>query len=272
MKRIFISILMSSALLQASSQSTVPDSAAIKYQQMMAILHQPPKIPIKTIGIFVYDGFNTLDAIGPYQTLSQLMGVKVMLIAKKKGMVRNQTGLGFEVTQQISEVPALDMLLIPGGAAETWKQTTDTAVLNWIKRIDATSQLTASVCTGAWILGAAGLLQNKKATTNWYRAEEMMHRFGARFVNERYVQDGKYWTSAGVTAGIDMSLAIINTMMSEAYTQAVMLDLEYNPAPPVKGGTPATSAPLVTEMMKTMYDMALLPLLQPAPAPKKQLP
>jgi transcriptional regulator GlxA family with amidase domain len=90
----------------------------------------------------------------------------------------------------------------------------------------------------------------------------MMTMYGAKFQQERYVQDGKYWTSAGVTAGIDMSLAIIYDLMGKQYTQGVMMDLEYNPKPPIQGGTVASSDPIVAEMMKTMYDMVMLPLIE----------
>lgn len=248
--------------LAAQAQQTDAAAQAKKHEEMMAIIMTKPKYPIKTIGIYVYDGFNTLDAIGPYQTLSQIQGAKVMMIAKKKGMVKNQSGLNIEVTRSIDEVPKLDILVIPGGAVETFKQTLDTTVLQWIRKIDSNSVYTTSVCTGAWILGASGLLKDKKATTNWYRAAEMMTMYGAKFQQERYVQDGKYWTSAGVTAGIDMSLAIIYDLFGKQYTQGVMMDLEYNPKPPINGGTVASSDPIVADMMKTMYDMVMLPLIE----------
>ena len=89
--------------------------------------------------------------------------------------------------------------------------------------IDQNNLHKISVCTGAWILGATGLLKDKIVTTNWYRAEQMMHRYGAHFKQERYVQDGKYWTSAGVTAGIDMSLALVNDLMGEQYLRLLCL-------------------------------------------------
>jgi len=229
---------------------------------MMSIIMTQPKYPIKTIGILVYDGYNTLDAVGSYQTLSQIMGAKVFFIAKQKGLVRNQTGLKVQVDTSIAEVSKLDILVIPGGAAETFMQTKDSVTINWIKQIDKTTTYTTSVCTGAWILGATGLLQGKNATTNWYRAQEMMTSYGAKFKEERWVKDGKYWTSAGVTAGLDMSLAIINDLMGEKYTKGVMLDLEYDPKPPFNAGSVRKTDPIVADMMKEMYDMLMLPLIQ----------
>jgi transcriptional regulator GlxA family with amidase domain len=180
------------------------------------------------------------------------------LIAKQKGIVKANNGLQFNIDKSIDEVSKLDVLLIPGGAYETAMQTMDNDVLEWIKQIDQTSVYTGSVCTGAWILGASGLLQGKNATTNWYRAEEMLGKYGAHFVNKRWVQDGKYWTSAGVTAGLDMALAIVNQLFNKEYTQAVMLDLEYDPQPPVVGGSVEKTRRNITQLMQDMYDYFLL--------------
>ena len=243
-------------------QTTNKDSLTKRHNEMMAIIMTQPKVPIKTICILVYDGYNTLDAMGPYHTLAEIMGTKTFFIAKQKGMIKNQRGLQMKVDTSFAEVKNLDILVIPGGAVETFMQTQDTATLNWIRQIDKTTTYTTSVCTGAWILGATGLLQGKSATTNWYRAEEMLNSYGAKFKQERWIKDGKYWTSAGVTAGIDMSLAIIDELMGKKYTEGVMLDLEYNPKPPYYAGTPENSEKIVADMMKEMYDMALLPLIQ----------
>jgi putative intracellular protease/amidase len=246
-------------------QKTNPDSLVIgtaeNHQKMMDILFTPPKVPIKSIGILLYDGYNTLDAMGPYHTLAQIMGAKTFFVAKHRGLVKNQRGLEIKVDSSFSDVSSLDILVIPGGAVETFMQTQDSVTLNWIKKIDKTTKYTTSVCTGAWILGASGLLKGKKVTTNWYRGKEMMGIYGASFLEERYVKDGKYWTSAGVSAGIDMSLGIIDDLLGRKYTEAVMLDLEYSPKPPYDAGTPSKSDPLVSAMMKEMYDMLMLPII-----------
>jgi putative intracellular protease/amidase len=228
----------------------------------MKIIMTQPKTPIKTIGIYVYDGLNTLDAFGPYHILSQLMGVNIFFVAKEKGMIKNQRGMQIQVDKSIADVKQLDILVIPGGAKETFMQTQDTTVLNWIREIDKTSIYTTSVCTGGWILGATGLLKDKNVTTNWYRAEEIMKMYGAKFQQERYVKDGKYWTSAGVTAGMDMALGIMDELMGKKYTQGVMLDLEYDPKPPYQAGSVTNTEPIVVDMMKTMYDMGLQPLFE----------
>ena len=106
-----------------------------KHQDMMEIIMQKPKIPIKTIGVFVYDGFNNLDAMGPFQVLNQVSGAKTFLIAKQKGFVKNNSKVKIQVDSSINEVQSLDILVIPGGAMETLMMTQDTAVLNWIKKM-----------------------------------------------------------------------------------------------------------------------------------------
>ena len=189
-------------------------------------------------------------------------GLKTFLIAKNRGLIKNNSGVSIQVDTSTSEVDNLDIIVIPGGALETLLLTKDTIILNWIKLIDKKSKYTTSVCTGAWILGATGLLKNKNATTNWYRANEMLALYGANFKEDRWVKDGKYWTSAGVTAGMDMSLAIIDDLLGRQYTEAIMLDLEYNPKPPYIAGTPKTTDPLVADMMKEMYDMVMLPMIE----------
>lgn len=260
---LFLSVFAS---LTTYAQSQQADSIALAkakhHEELMSIIMAQPKMPIKTIGIFVYDGYNTLDAIGPYQVLSELMGVDIFFVAKNKGLIKNQRGLKVQVEKSFEDVNQLDILVIPGGAVETFMQTQDTTVLNWIRMIDKHSTYTTSVCTGGWILGATGLLNGKNATTNWYRANEFMPLYGASYKQERYVKDGKYWTSAGVTAGMDMALAIVDDLMGEKYTQGVMLDLEYNPKPPYNAGSVENTQPIVVDMMREMYDMGFLPLLE----------
>lgn len=220
-----------------------------------------PNVNENGIGIFVYNGMNALDAIGPYQTLKGA-GLKTFLISRSKDKLVTSSdtpSLGLKIVADKSwdEVSKLDVLIVPGGAIGTALLTKDQAVLDWIRKMDQTTYYTGSVCTGAWLLGAAGLLQGKKATTNWYRAKSFLEQYGATFVDKRYVQDGKLLTAAGVTAGIDMALYLIETLYrSKEYTQAVMLDLEYDPKPPVKGGSFRKSPPVVRNSMKEMYDWA----------------
>lgn len=216
---------------------------------------------LKTIGILVYDDFFTLDAIGPLVTLSQIPGVGIKLIARQKGKLKTgRTYLNIE--NSINEVSQLDILVVPGGAISTFKATQDTVLLNWIRKIDENSLYTTSVCTGSWILGKAGLLKGKKATSHWYRAKERLEYYGANYQKARYINDGKYWTSAGVSAGIDFSFALMQELYGTDFVYFAMLNLQYHPEPIIEGGTPEKSNPLVTDMMMQMYDYGMLPLFK----------
>lgn len=240
-----------------SIQNTLQKPDRITTMDELMSLQPNPNINVRGIGMFVYDGMFSQDALGPFQVLKSA-GLNTFLIAKKKGTVTMSNGLTITVNKSIDEVNQLDVLMIPGGAAATAMATIDSEVLDWIKKIDETSIYTTSVCTGAWILGAAGLLQGKKASSHWYRANEMLTKYGAQYTGKRWTKNGKYWTSAGVTGGIDMALAMVNHLFGKQYTQAVMLDMEYDPQPPVQGGTPKKSDPIIAQLMKDMYDFFLI--------------
>ena len=160
LSRLFSIIILTCQLTVSYSQQN-NDSIAKRHQDMMAIMMTTPKHPIKNIGIYVYDGVNSLDAFGPYHVLGELMNVNVFFVAKQKGFIHNQRGIKIEASKSIDEVKQLDILVLPGGAKETFMQTQDTALLDWIKMIDKNTYYTTSVCTGSWILGATGLLKDK---------------------------------------------------------------------------------------------------------------
>ena len=236
------------------------DHTHITTMEELMSLQPNPNVNVNGVGIYVYNGMFSLDAMGPYQVFRSA-GLKTFLIAKTKGPITMSNGLTITVDKSIDEVDRLDVLLVPGGADATALQTdlaTNAKVLNWIKHIDENSIFTTSVCTGAWILGAVGLLEGKDASTHWYRANEMLTKHGAEYTGKRWTRDGKYWTSAGVTAGMDMALALVNHLFGKEYTQAVMLDLEYDPQPPIKGGTPKKSVPIIAQLMQDMYDFFLI--------------
>lgn len=210
------------------------------------------------IGILVYDGFFTLDVIGPLAVLSQLTDAEVYLVRFGDSEEIRSGRTRLMVPRSISEISALDLLVVPGGSDGTWKMVQNSEVLNWIRMIDTNSRYTTSVCTGSWILSAVGLLQDRRATTNWYRAGQMMERFGAQFEPVRYTSDDKYWTSAG----IDMSFALITEISGDAAAQAAMMRLSYHPEPPIDAGTPEKTDDLVLDMMHQMYDYQMVPLIR----------
>lgn len=221
------------------------------------------------IGILVYDGVNAMDALGPYQVLSTA-GLRPMLVSVSRNQgtsqykteVTSNSGLKLTAHRTLSETPSLDILIVTGGALETAMLAQDAEVLAWIQSVDLQTYWTSSVCTGAWVLGVAGLLRGKRATANWYRARELLTHFGAvPVLDQRYVFDGKIVTAAGVTAGMDMALAMVQKLFAadlddgKDFLQAVMLDLEYDPKPPIPGGSPSNTDPHVFEGMEMMYDM-----------------
>ena len=250
-------------------KNQLPDTiTGENHSMIMDMILGKPKFQIKSIGILVYDGVNDLDFMGPRYVFGQ-SGVRPKLIALKPGTFK--TVMGVEIVPDVvyDSIDHLDILVIPGGFKGTIEASYDEKLLAWIRMIDKTTIYTSSVCTGGWILGATGLLKGKKASTNWYREEEFLKKYGALPGDERYTKDGKYWTSAGVTAGMDMAIAIINENWGEKYAQGVMLDMEYDPAPPIQGGTPDNTGWLVKWMMKSMYDAGVNPLIDSLEQVKK---
>ena len=260
MKNIIVPVAIIMLIVACKSKN---QEAVKGHPLSMAEIFPTPKVEIKTVGIYLYDGYSALDALGPYSVFTRLMGSHVFFIAKHKGIVEDGAGLKVQVDTAIDEVKHLDILLIPGGLAQTYQETKDEALLTWIRSIDSTSKYTTSVCTGAWILGATGLLRDKDATTHWYGKKILADDFGAKVQNTRYTHSGKYWTGAGVSAGIDMSLALLNEIAGEKYTKAAMLDLEYDPQPPFKGGNENNADKNLVEGMRGLYDGGMDAALHP---------
>lgn len=238
-----------------------PSTKDSRHDNVMGQVLEKPKYAIKKIGILVYDGVNDLDLVGPRYVLGEIMGAKTKLIALKPGNIKTVNGIEIVPNTIIDSVKQLDILVIPGGFRGTILAAYDNKLQNWIRMIDEHSLYTTSVCTGGWILASTGLLKGKNATTNWYRPETFFAKNGITFQQKRYVKDGKYWTSAGVTAGMDMSLAIIQDIYGDNYTQGIMLDMEYDPDPPITGGSPGKTKPEVFNMMQGMYDFGVRPLV-----------
>ncbi len=243
-------------------EEAMADFSFANHAEAMTRLFGQPRHDIRRIGILVYDGVNELDFMGPRYVLGQSMGAQTQLIALRPGHVTTVMGVELVPNTVIDSVDSLDILIIPGGFHGTVQAAYDTRLHDWIRRIDATTTYTGAVCTGGWILGASGLLKGRRASTNWYREEEFLIKYGAIPAHERYTRDGKYWTSAGVTAGMDMALAMLQDIYGDRYAQGVMLDMEYDPAPPLRGGSPEASDWLVQQFMTRMYDGGVLPLIE----------
>ncbi|NML51510.1 DJ-1/PfpI family protein [Streptomyces sp. R302] len=189
------------------------------------------------IAVLLFEGFTTLDAVGPYEILSRLPGAETVLVAKEPGPVRNDQGsLALVADKALADVPHPDIVLVPGGP-ETRQAMYDPEIQEWLRTADATSTWTTSVCTGALLLGAAGLLGGRRATTHWLAYEEL-RALGAEPTGERVVFDGKYVTAAGVSSGIDMGLHLLGRIAGDEAAMTVQLLTEYDPQPPYDAGSP----------------------------------
>jgi transcriptional regulator GlxA family with amidase domain len=203
------------------------------------------------VSILIFDGLTALDAIGPYDVLRQVPGWEVTFVGKEPGEVRTEAGgLGLIADVGIAEAGDTDILLVPGGSGERALHS-DQEVLEWLRRVDRGSRRTTSVCTGALLLGAAGLLAGRRATTYWQNLEELRD-FGAEPVTGRWVEDGKYLTAAGVSAGIDMALHLVAEEVAPEMAQAVQLGIEYDPAPPFDTGSPAKAPAALVEAVRAV--------------------
>ncbi len=197
------------------------------------------------IAILIFDKLTALDAIGPYEVLRSVPGWEVRFVAPAKGEVRTDSGaLGLSADYSLEEVSAPDVVLVPGGEGSRPLMEDDT-VLSWLRAVDEQTRWTTSVCTGSLVLGAAGLLEGKRATCHWLFLEQL-RELGADPVGGRFVQDGKTITAAGVSAGIDMALHLVGLEAGPEVAQAVQLGIEYDPQPPFDAGSPAKApAPIV---------------------------
>jgi transcriptional regulator GlxA family with amidase domain len=189
------------------------------------------------IAILLFDRFTVFDAIGPYQALSGLPGAEVAFVAERPGPIRDEQGsVLLSAEAGLPDVPHPGVIVVPGGPGQD-SQMQDGLVHEWLRTADQTSVWTTSVCTGSLILAAAGLLSGRRATSHWLALDEL-GRLGATPVGERVVFDGKYVTAAGVSAGIDMGLALAGRIAGDEVAQAIQLMIEYDPQPPYDAGSP----------------------------------
>jgi putative intracellular protease/amidase len=188
------------------------------------------------IAIPLFDRMTALDAIGPYEVLSRLPGARVRFVATRPGPVRTETGmLGLVADEALDDVPAPEVIVVPGGIG-TRALVADEALVGWVRQAHQTSVWTTSVCTGALLLAAAGILDGLEATTHWSARDELA-ALGAIPVARRVVRHGRIVTAAGVSAGIDMALFLAAEIAGDQVAQAIQLGIEYDPQPPFDSGS-----------------------------------
>ena len=188
------------------------------------------------VGIVLFDGVTQLDATGPYEVFARMPRTDVTLIASSLAPVRTEWGMRIIPDSTFETAPPLEVLCVPGGWGIN-AMLEDDALLAFLRARAATARYVTSVCSGALLLGAAGLLRGYRATTHWMSLD-LLQSFGAVPVNERIVRDRNRITGGGVTAGIDFALFVAGELFGDAVAQSIQLAIEYNPAPPYHTGSP----------------------------------
>lgn len=204
-----------------------------------------------TIGSFIFPRMDQIDFTGPFAVLSRLPQSELHLMSLERGPVADHKGLVLTPQIAIAEAPPLDVLHIPGGPGQEALMH-DERVLEMIRRHAEQGRIVFSVCTGALLCGAAGILRGRRATTHW-SAFELLQYFGATPVNERVVIDGNVVTAAGVTAGIDGALRLAAMLRGDRAAQEIQLDIQYAPEPPFNAGSPQTAPSEVVQAVKERY-------------------
>lgn len=206
------------------------------------------------IAIGLYPGLTMLDAIGPYQVFTSVPGVDVVLCAAQRGRLSDDNGLvHLDIEHTFEDVTSPDVTLVPGGFVTRRLAREHDRIVGWVADTHATSTFTTSVCTGALLLGAAGILDGLDATTHWCAYDELAS-YGARPTEQRVVRQGKIWTAAGVSAGIDLALTLVAELHGPEMAQAVQLGIEYDPQPPYDSGSPTKADKEIVDLVRQFND------------------
>jgi transcriptional regulator GlxA family with amidase domain len=203
----------------------------------------------------LYSGLTQLDFTGPHTVFNRLPGVETIVASEPGGPIESDGGLVFAGTRRAAEIDHCDLLFLPGGLAAT-DAINDLAFMGEVRRLAAGARYLTSVCTGSLILGAAGLLEGRRAACHW-AWRDMLTPFGAIPDPGRVVRDGDIITGGGVTAGIDFALVVAAELAGEDVAQAVQLSLEYAPSPPFQAGRPETAPPEIVASVRRRMEPLL---------------
>jgi len=208
---------------------------------------------MKQIAFVLYEGLTTLDLIGPLDVMSRWPGYESVTVATEIGLKRNDNGtIALMADRSLTDVPNPAVIVVPGGTEGTRVAAQDQQLLSWLRDAKLHADVVTSVCTGALILGAAGLLDGRPATTHWSSYEEL-GSYGAIVTSQRVVDDGDIVTGAGVSAGIDMALSLTAREFGDDMAQLLQLAIEYDPQPPFDSGSPAKASPAVLELASAFF-------------------
>jgi cyclohexyl-isocyanide hydratase len=193
------------------------------------------------IGLLAFPDMTQLDLTGPLQVFASLPGAEVRVIWKTLDPIQTHGGLRLIPDTTLSDCPRLDVICVPGGAG-VLDLMDDPEVLSFLRTRAEEATFVGSICTGSLVLGAAGLLRGRKATTHWAWTD-LLVPLGAIPTKGRVVRDGKFFTGGGVTAGIDFALSMVAELAGREVAEGVQLRIEYAPAPPFDSGSPDTARP-----------------------------
>ena len=209
-------------------------------------------MPLFNVGFVIFPELTQLDFTGPLQVLSRLPQSVTHIVAKSIAPVPSDCGLGLVPTHTFANCPPLDLICIPGGSEGVAGIINDRETIEFVRQQGGTAKYVTSVCTGAFVLGVAGLLKGRRATTHWAYAD-LLPFVGATHEKARVVKDGNVITGGGVTAGIDFGLTVVAEIAGETIARKVQLGIEYDPAPPFDSGHPDRAPALKSELLTARY-------------------
>jgi cyclohexyl-isocyanide hydratase len=207
------------------------------------------------VGFVIFPDLTQLDFTGPQQVLARLPQSAMHIIAKSATPVPSDSGLSLVPTHTFANCPNLDLICIPGGNAGVVQAIGDQETIEFVQRQSSNAKYVTSVCTGAFVLGAAGLLKGRRATTHW-AFTELLPLVGATHEKARIVKDGNVITAGGVTSGIDFGLSVVAEIAGETTAQAIQLGIEYDPHPPFDSGHPDSASDAVKAAVFPRYEKA----------------
>ena len=211
-------------------------------------------MPLFNIGFVIFPDLTLLDFTGPLQVLSRLPQSATHIVAKSAAPVPSDCGLGLVPTHTFANCPPLDLICVPGGNLGVVDAFCDRETIEFVRRQASAAKYVTSVCTGAIILGVAGLLKGRRATTHW-AFTDLLPLVGATHEKARVVKDGNVFTAAGVSSGIDLGFIVAAEIAGEATARAIQLGIEYDPAPPFESGNPdRASAAIKSAVLAEGYD------------------
>lgn len=207
------------------------------------------------VGFVIFPDLTQLDFTGPLQVLARLPQSTTHIVAKSEDPVPSDCGLGLVPTRTFANCPPLDLIFIPGGSSGVVGVMNDRDTIQFVRRQAGTAKYVTSVCTGAFVLGVAGLLKGRRATTHW-AFTELLPLVGATYEKARIVKDGNVITAGGVTSGIDFGLSVVAEIAGETVAQTIQLGIEYDPDPPFNSGHPDRAPDIVKATLLSRYEKA----------------